>query len=160
MTVPKHIISTISDKQITAFRKKFKEGDPSECWAWLGTKNDKNYGMFAVLPFRVRAHRIAYFLHYRTDPKDLFVLHKCPGGGNPTCVNPHHLSIGTHIENMIDMIEQGRAAAGDRNPARLYPERLRRGDNHPAKLHPERLARGVRHGRRTHPESFNKKKRG
>ena len=52
-----------------------------------------------------RAHRISWYLHNRSPiPKDLYVLHDCD---NPLCVNPNHLSLGTHGQNIIDAVTRG-----------------------------------------------------
>lgn len=51
------------------------------------------------------AHRVSYAL-YKGPIKDKHVLHSCD---NPSCVNPDHLFIGTHQDNMTDMKNKGRA---------------------------------------------------
>jgi hypothetical protein len=67
----------------------------------------------------------------------MWVLHKCE---NPPCVNPDHLFLGTHADNMRDMAEKGRSTRGDANPSRLYPERVARGSRLPqTKLTPEKV---------------------
>ena len=79
---------------------------PDECWEWQGYTNDSGYGQFrcgngALL----RAHRISYEIHKGAIPDGLIILHKCD---NPRCVNPDHLSVGTHADNIHDMDQKGR----------------------------------------------------
>lgn len=55
------------------------------------------------------AHRAAHlFGHGYLDPS-LDVLHSCD---NPICCNPAHLRMGTHLENMADMVQRGRHRNG------------------------------------------------
>lgn len=84
-----------------------------ECWHWKGARNGSGYGSFRVPEIgrvTVSAHRVAYFLYKEEWPDDeLLVRHKCD---NPICVNPHHLELGTHVDNGRDMVERGRGRNG------------------------------------------------
>lgn len=130
-----------------------RSSEDGECWRFTGRIADSGYGIFSVGNKNVRAHRVAYELANGPIPDELIVRHLCPGGGNPWCVNPAHLALGTHLDNVQDREDAGRTAKGERSGRQLHPDSYPEGDTHWTRLHPERLARGDRHSSRTRPES-------
>lgn len=136
------------DNRITSFDdaerlwSKVTKGD--ECWVWTGTTDKDGYG---ILHMEVddhvynKAHRYAYFHATSEHPEQMLVCHTCD---NPPCVRPDHLFLGTHLDNVRDMHEKGRAntvagtdewkerqAAGIREKGHWvvqHPEKVKRGD--------------------------------
>lgn len=94
---------------------KITRTDANDCWLWTASRNDDGYGVFRFDGKMTVAHRVVYFLHYGTDPGNFEVCHKCD---NPPCCNPFHLFLGTHQDNMTDMVNKGRSVhrTGAANP--------------------------------------------
>jgi len=91
------------------FALKYKLNTRTNCWVWSGDTNDRGYGIFRYQDRRQRAHRVAWLLYRGKISLGKCVLHKCD---NPPCVNPKHLYVGTHQQNMKDMALRGRARGG------------------------------------------------
>jgi hypothetical protein len=83
------------------------------CWIWTGCKSGGGYGFISRNKVAVHAHRVSWELHNGPIPEGMEILHNCPEGDNPACVNPAHLRVGTHAENMADTVIKGQAVKGE-----------------------------------------------
>lgn len=75
-----------------------------ECWETIRNKMQFSYNNKHII-----AHRIAYTITYGEIPNGMVVRHKCD---NSKCINPGHLELGTHVDNMKDRQERGRTVKG------------------------------------------------
>lgn len=100
--------AAISDPQIVdRFLAKVKK--THGCWLWVGAHG--RYGQFQLEgePHgKIYAHRASYQIHVGSIPRDVHVLHTCDVR---ECVNPAHLFLGTHLDNMRDAATKGRLHA-------------------------------------------------
>lgn len=78
----------------------------SGCWEWQAAINKSGYGKFQIRSHHTSvAHRESYREFNGEITDGLFVCHKCD---NKLCINPKHLWLGTHKENINDAQNKGR----------------------------------------------------
>jgi len=93
-------------KDVVRFLKKITK-KPNGCWEWISVKNKDQYGQFYLKYFNraIPAHRASFLMFNGNIPFQAIVCHHCD---NPPCVNPEHLFLGSHKDNMMDKVKKGR----------------------------------------------------
>lgn len=71
-----------------------KKGD---CRIWQGASKAQGYGVAVYMGVQTTVHRIMYLLTHGELDADKDVHHTCQNRG---CINPDHLALVTHAENM------------------------------------------------------------
>lgn len=97
--------------------KSNKEGD---CVLWTGYVRSNGYAPVDAVRWGkeykcTSAHQLSYILYKGDYDRSLCVCHTCH---NRLCINPDHLYVGTHKDNIDDMVNAGRAAWQLRNKGR------------------------------------------
>lgn len=105
---------------IDRFNKKWMPVTESGCWIWVGSIGNHGYGQIRSDGKLVSAHRLSWELHNGAIPDSkgyhgVCVLHRCDVRA---CVNPDHLFLGTHQDNMSDKCSKNR-------------QTMNRGESHP-----------------------------
>lgn len=96
------------------FWRYVEKHEESCCWLWNGNKDKDGYGVLQLNgKSHIRAHRFSYATFSGEIPEGLFVLHTC---NNTSCVNPSHLYVGNHKDNMAYCVLSKRTLKGERNP--------------------------------------------
>ena len=83
---------------------KVDKNESTGCWEWTAGKSKGKYGSVYCDGKFYKAHRVMYELMVAKIPVGMLCLHNC---NNPGCINPDHLYIGTHEDNMLDVVISG-----------------------------------------------------
>lgn len=86
------------------------------CWEWMGAPRGDGYPCTSIGGCTVSLCRYSFEIFKGPVPEGLHVLHTCD---NPPCVNPEHLFLGTHRENMEDMVHKGRHGRAKLSPGQV-----------------------------------------
>jgi len=95
--------------------KIIKSDDNNECWGF-DSFDRALYKGISLYHYPRLAHRIIWMIFNKKDiPEGMCVLHSCD---NTKCVNPNHLFLGTHQDNMIDRSNKKRCNPnfGEKHP--------------------------------------------
>lgn len=94
------------------FFAKVVQNSDTGCWEWTAQCDMYGYGRISRNKHPALAHRVSYEIHKGPIPRGALIMHSCD---NRSCVNPDHLSVGSHKDNMADMVSKGRSPSGARH---------------------------------------------
>lgn len=84
---------------------------PDGCWEWV-KQPSRRYPKLMLDGTTYPVHRLSFLVNVGPIPDGLCVCHRCD---NTRCINPDHLFLGTHQQNMIDMALKDRGGARRRS---------------------------------------------
>lgn len=109
----KGISDTKAAIAVDRMRSRVSIGSPNECWEWKGTVDDRGRPKRVYMrSHRWKPVRLMYTLTYGNIPTGKQLNHHCD---NLLCCNPSHVYVGTHEQNMTDMVNRNRQATGERH---------------------------------------------
>jgi hypothetical protein len=98
---------SLSADEEARFWSKVDKRDPSGCWLWTACTTKTGYGAINIGGRICTSHRISWEITCGPIPRGMFVCHICDVRA---CVRPDHLFLGTHTDNMRDMVAKARHA--------------------------------------------------
>lgn len=115
----------ITTRAVKRFWSKVAVRGPEECWLWTASRA-RGYGRFQSAGRQQAAHRISLIMVTGPAPVSKpIALHTCR---NRHCVNPQHLTWGTHKQNLgPDRARDGTLPTGERHGSKTQPHRVARG---------------------------------
>lgn len=99
--------------------------DVNENNCFIITSHKRKNGLYpeiqdAITHERSSISRKIYEECYGIIPENMNVCHHCD---DPLCINPEHLFLGTHADNVKDMVMKGRQARGEKRPNAILKEK-------------------------------------
>lgn len=92
------------------------------CRLWTGSFTSRRYASIRVNGTRPLMHRFVFERIHGRIPEGLCVCHRCD---NTRCVEPTHLFLGSHQDNMTDRNTKKRHCRGSRSPvAKLTDQQI------------------------------------
>ena len=83
------------------------------CWECISHACDSDgYPVATVDGKQDRIHRHFYRMYKGNIPNGYIIRHTCD---NRKCINPNHLILGTHKDNVMDRVQHKRSAIGEKN---------------------------------------------
>jgi hypothetical protein len=86
-----------------------------DCKIWTGLVLNNGYGQIWFNGRMISTHRAAYMLYKGDIPQGQMIRHTCD---TKVCCEPSHIILGTHADNMKDMVERNRS---HKRPGELHP---------------------------------------